>query len=132
MCNNKGKCQLVPKEEVYVVIISAFQSQEFGFGYPLTFTDIQTVYEYQTTHPIYVDTYAATAILLHNHKEPITIGRNPFWQEFEYGASAKVCCAYDRMVLKLEDCIKILKVIHPSIDFIFLFDNYFVHDKTLG
>ena len=49
-------------------MILALQSQEFVFGYPLTFPNLQTINEYCALHPKYVDTDAATAILVHNHK----------------------------------------------------------------
>ena len=82
-------------------MISALQSQEFGFGYTLTVPYLQTVNAYRAIRPKYVDTDAATTILGHTHKEPITMGRNPFCQYFEYGTSAKVYWTYDQIVLHL-------------------------------
>ena len=63
-------------------MISAFQSQEFGFGYPLTVTYLQTINEYHDLQPKYLDTDAETTILGHTHKETITEGINPFYQGF--------------------------------------------------
>ena len=82
MCTHKGKCPFVPKEEGCGIMISSFQSREFGFGYPLTVPYIQTVNEYCTLPPKFVDTDAETTILGHTYKEPITTGSNPFCQEF--------------------------------------------------
>ena len=127
--NYKGKCQLVPKDEGYGIIILAFQYQEFVFGYPLTITYLQTINEYCTIHPKYVDTEAETTILGHNHKEPITMGSNNFYQNFEYGAIAEGYCTYDRMVLQLQDCVDILKDIHTGVYLIFLFDSAYGHDR---
>ena len=59
-------------------MILALQSQEFGFGYPLTFPNLQTINEYCALQPKYVDTDAATTIQGHNYKEPITMGINTF------------------------------------------------------
>ncbi len=42
-----GETQLVPKEEGQGVMISAFQSKEFGFGMPLTVEQIQMVSEFR-------------------------------------------------------------------------------------
>ena len=43
MRTHKVKCWIVPKYEGYSIIISALQSQYFGFGYPLTVLDLQTI-----------------------------------------------------------------------------------------
>ena len=80
MWNHKGKCRIVPKDEVYVIMTLNFQSREFCFKYPLIVADLQTINEYQDIYPKYVDTDVATTILGHTHKEPITMGRNPFCQ----------------------------------------------------
>ena len=82
ICTNKGKCKLVIKYEGYGIMILAFQSWYFGFGYPLTVSYLHTIIEYHALQPKYVDTDASTTALVHTHKEPITIGRNPFFQEF--------------------------------------------------
>ena len=123
MWNNKGKCRLVPKFKGYEIIIQAFQYRYFVLGYPLTVTNIQTINRYLSLRPKYVDTYAETAILRHNHKEPITVGRNIFFREFEYGESSEVYWTYNRVVLQIEDFTKILKALNPGIDLIFLFDH---------
>ena len=68
MWTHKGKCQIVPKEEGYGIMILAFQPRQFGFGYPLTAPDIQNITEYHAFHPKYVDTYTETIILGHTHK----------------------------------------------------------------
>ena len=102
MWTQKGKCRIVTKDEEYGIMISDFQSQDFGFGYPLTAPDLQTFIEYRTLHPRYVDTESATDILGHTNKEPITMGRNHFCHEFEYGRTAEVYCTYNPMVLQLE------------------------------
>ena len=46
MWTHKVKFRIVPKDEEYGIMTLAFQSQEFGFGYPLTFTYLQTINEY--------------------------------------------------------------------------------------
>ena len=64
----KGKCWIVPKEEGYGIMILDFQSQGFGFGYPLTVPYLQTINEYFALHPKYIDTDAAINILGYTHK----------------------------------------------------------------
>ena len=57
------------------------------------------------------------------------MGSNNFCQRFDYGASAEGYLTYDQTLLQIEDCVDILKSLHPGIDFIFLFDYYCGHDK---
>ena len=104
MRTQKYKYWIVLKYEGCGIMISALQYREFGFGYPLTVPDLQKINEYCDLQPKYVDTEAATTILGHTHKEPITMGRNTFFRDFEYGTSAEVYWAYERMVLQIEDC----------------------------
>ena len=101
LCTYKGKCRPVTKYKGYGIIISAFQSREFRFGYPLIVPCLQTINEYHNLHPKYVDTNAATNILRHNNNKLITMGRNPLCQEVEYGASAKQYCNYEQKVRQL-------------------------------
>ena len=43
MWNKKGKFWLVPKNEVCGIMVLAFQSKEFGFGYTLKIPELQTI-----------------------------------------------------------------------------------------
>ena len=120
---HKGKCQLVKKYEGYGIMVQDLQYRQFFFGYPLKVPYLQTINGYHALHTKYVDTYATTTILGHNHKEPITMGRNNVCQEFEYGESDEGYWNYERTVPKIEYCTKILKDLYPIIYFIFLFDH---------
>ena len=51
MWTHKGKFWLVPKYKVYGILVLPFQSQDFGFGYPLTVPYLQTNNEYCALHP---------------------------------------------------------------------------------
>lgn len=55
---------------------------------------------------------------------------SPFVQEFEYGASSKGYWTYESMVLQLEDCVDVLKMLYPEFQFLFLFDHSCGHDKA--
>ena len=57
------------------------------------------------------------------------MGSNTFCQDFELNASDKGQWNYERMVLQLEYCVDILKALNPGIDFIFILDHYFGHDR---
>ena len=123
MWNNKGKFQLVTKDEGYGIMILDFKYKESCFVYPLTVPDLQTIIEYITIQPKYVDTDTATTTLGHTNKEPITMVINIFYQELEYGDIAKRYCTYERMVLHLYDFTNILNYLYPGTDLIFLFDH---------
>ena len=90
MWTHKCKFWLVPKDEGYGIMISAFQSQWFSFWYKLTVSSIKTIKEYCALYPTYTDIYAVTTILGHTNKERINMGRNNLFQQFEYGTSSKV------------------------------------------
>ena len=64
----KGKWWVVLKDEGYGIIILALQSKDFGFGYPLTVPDLQTIHKYCVFCPKYVGIYASTTILGYTHK----------------------------------------------------------------
>jgi hypothetical protein len=64
-----------------------------------------------------------------SEKRDLLEGENPFFVEFEYGANKEGYWTYDRMLLQLEDCIDILKVLHPDYDYAFLFDHSCGHDR---
>ena len=78
MWTHRVRCWLVPKDDRHSIMISAFQSREFVFGYTLTVPDLQIINEYRALHPKYVDTDTSTAILGHTNKGPITTERNNF------------------------------------------------------
>ena len=59
------------------------------------------------------------------------MGINPFCQKFECGAISERYWTYDRMVLKIEDCTDILKDIHPSFDFMFLYDHLCGYNRII-
>ena len=59
------------------------------------------------------------------------MGRNNFFQDFEYGASDEGFCTYEWMVLQIEYFTGIFKAIHPGIYLIFLFDNPCGHDRGI-
>jgi len=123
----KGEQALIPKDEGYGIMISAFQSREFGFGMTLTEAQLQTV-NAERAGTKYKDEEAATAKRGTALKQPLT--SSPFVLEFEYGVSAEGYWMYESMVLQLEDCADVVKTLYPQYQFLFLFDHSCGHDKA--
>jgi hypothetical protein len=122
-----GETAPVPKDEGAGLMISAFQSREFGFGIPLTEEQLNEINRYREGQT-YVDEEAAMATRQTKTKKPLTI--SPFIQEFEYGQSNQGYWTYQWMVCQLDDCVDVLNVIFgEQYEFLFLFDHSCGHDK---
>jgi hypothetical protein len=50
-------------------------------------------------------------------------------REFEYGQNSDGYWSYEHMVLQREDCIDVMKVFHPEVDVLLLFDHSCSHDR---
>ena len=104
-------------------MLSAFISQELGFGMTLSLKDLRQVNEYrQGKH--YSDQLAANKKRGTLQKQPLQ--SSPFVVEFEYGINTD----YHHMVLQMEDCTDVVTtVLHPEHDYIFLFDHCCGHNR---
>jgi hypothetical protein len=122
-----GQKAMIPKDEGLGVMISAFVSREMGFGYDISEEDLVKVNERrQGKH--YSDEEAAKKIKGNSSmKMPLT--GSPFVVEFEYGANNQGYWDYDHMIIQFEDCIDVVKTLHPEFDFVFLFDHSCGHDR---
>jgi hypothetical protein len=120
-----GEQALIPKDDGLGVMISAFVSREFGFGFELTTEQLQEVNAKRVGEK-YKDETAAKKKHGTELKQPLTT--SPFYLEFEYGASFEGYWTYDAMVLQLEDCADVVKTLYPQYDFLFLFDHSCGHD----
>jgi hypothetical protein len=123
----KGEQAIIPKDDGYGIMISAFQSCEFGFGMELTEAQLQIVNAAREGKK-YKDEEAATGKFGSAVKRPLT--SSPFVLEFEYGASAEGYWTYEAMVLQLEDCADVIKTLYPQFQFLFLFDHSCGHDRA--
>ena len=121
-----GQKSMIPKDEGLGVMISAFVSREFGFGYYLSLDDLEKVNK-KREGAKYSDEEAAKKITGNTMKAPLT--QSPFVVEFEYGANSQGYWDYDHMILQFEDCIDVVKTLHPEFDFLFLFDHSCGHDR---
>ena len=118
----------MPKDDGAGVMISGFQSREFGFGLEMSVDDLRRVNEAREGQN-YTDELAAKAINKGSAAKP-KLDHSPFVELFHYGASAEGYWTYDRMVLQVEDVVDCLKVLYPEYDFIFMFDHSCGHDRS--
>jgi hypothetical protein len=121
-----GETAIVPKDEGAGIMISAFQSREFGFGLHMSEQELALVNEYRRDKK-YQDEEAAKAKGGDAKKKPPT--KSPFILEFEYGASGEGYWVYKHMVLQSEDCTDCQKVLYPEHEFLFLLDHSCGHDR---
>ena len=113
-----GQRPLIPKDEGQGVMISAFQSREFGFGFrALTDEELKRV-NASRKGKHYSDQEAAVMV---GHKEGLKppLDNHQFYIEFEYGSGKEGYWSYEWMVTQLEDCVDVLKVLHPEFDLVF-------------
>jgi len=123
-----GESNIVPKDDGLGVMISAFQSREFGFGMPVTPDQLEEV-NFIRREQKYKDEKAAIEAggLKDAKKKPLT--SDPFVRYFEYGADLEGYWNYQHMVLQLEDCCDVVTSLYPQYDFLFLVDHSSGHDK---
>lgn len=122
-----GETVLIPKDDGQGVMISGFQSREFGYGLDLTGEQLRQVSEFRKEKK-YIDEAAATKYRGKGANKDI-LNVNPFVLEFEYGAANEGYWNYEHMVLQLDDCVDVVKFLYPQYDFLFLFDHSCGHDK---
>jgi len=123
-----GERNIVPKDDGLGVMVSAFQSREFGFGLVVSDEQLKEVNE-KRKNTKYKDLKAAAEAggSKDGLKKPLTC--SPFVRTFEYGADSEGYWNYNHMVLQLEDCVDVLQYLYPQYDYIFLFDHSSGHDK---
>ena len=121
-----GTKALVPKDDGNGVMISAFVSREFGYGYELTAHCLQLINESRRRQK-YINEESAINKNGSNMKRQLLT--SPFVRQLEYGANKEGYWDFDCMALQLEDCIDCMKVIHPNLEFVFLLDHSNGHDK---
>jgi hypothetical protein len=80
----KGEQGIIPKDEGYGLMVSAFQSREFGFGFSLTSTQLKIINAFwQSTRPYYTE--AESAMKLNGTTAKKELSESPFIIYFEYG-----------------------------------------------
>jgi hypothetical protein len=123
-----GQKNIAPKDNGLGMMISAFQSREFGFGVVVSEDHLKEVNE-KRRNTKYKDLKAAIESrgCKDGFKKPLT--SSPFLRTFEYGADSDGYWNYNHMVMQLEDCVDVLQQVYPQYDYLFLFDHSSGHDK---
>jgi hypothetical protein len=126
-----GERPIVPKDDGCGIMISAFQSREFGFGFmDLTDDELRRVNEYRMRpeNTRYADEDAAKEATGSEEKKPLT--GHPFVEYFEYGVKNEGYWTYDHFVVQMEDCMDIMKCLYAEeFDVMFLVDHSCGHDR---
>ena len=123
-----GERPLLPKDEGAGTMISTFTCREHGLIRELTAAILIEV-NLQRAGRQYSDEEAAIEINGNSNKKPLTLDKSPFVVFFDYGENKEGYWAYNNMVLQFEDVVDVLKVMHPTFDFVFLFDHSSGHSK---
>jgi hypothetical protein len=126
-----GVKALWPKDDGLAVMISAIVSRELGWGVEWTDALIEMVNQYRRDKK-YQDEEAA--IKINGKAEKSDLTSSPFVIEFEYGASSKGYWRYEHMVLQIEDCNDVLKVLMDKVwkqqyEIHFMLDHSQNHNK---
>jgi len=126
---SNGERGLVPKDDGQGVMISAFQSREFGFGMQLTQMQLDEANESRRGKH-YTDREAA--LTLHETtslKPDLTLNSNGGVVWFEYGKSKSGYWSYEHLVLQLEDIVDCIRVVDPRFEIVAYFDHSCGHDR---
>ena len=123
-----GERPLLPKDEGSGTMISAFICREHGLIRVVP-TELLAEVNARRFGQHYADPEAAIEILGSSDKRPLTPDKSPFLVLFEYGENREGYWAYNNMVLQFEDAVDVLQVMHPSYNFVFLFDHSAGHAK---
>ena len=120
---------LLPEDEGSGTMISAFICREYGLIRDVP-PEILLEANARRMGQRYADLEAATEILGSADKRPLTQDKSPFLVLFEYDENREGYWAYNNMVLQFEVAVDVpLQVLHPSYDFIFMFDHSAGHSK---
>ena len=123
-----GTTPPMPKEEGQGVMLSAFVSREFGFGFELTEAQLDHINAYRKGQN-YLDVESAMEINKTTVKPKLT--STPFISYFQYGANYEGYWNYSTMVLQFEDVVDVLTCIHGNkYEYIFYFDHSSGHDRN--
>jgi hypothetical protein len=126
----KGEQGIIPKDEGIGLMISAFQSREFGFGMSLLPAELGKVNKFwMEKRPLYTET--ESAIKVNGTAIKNSLANSPFVVIFEYGygAGKEGYWTYDHMCLQYEDCVDTIQVLYPEYDSVWIFDHSCGHDR---
>ena len=128
---SNGQRSLVPKDEGLGIMISMYQSREFGIIQEISPINLAAINAYRAGAS-YQDQEAAIAVHGTALKAPIEAEKSPFLVYFEYGVAGRGYWNYFQTVCQLEDVTDCLKVLYPTYDFEGHFDHSSGHEKRSG
>ena len=123
-----GKRVLMPKTEGEGLMLSAYQSREFGFSYRLSQQQLDQVNLWRRGKE-YHDKEGALEVLGTVHKQQKILTETPFLKLFEYGENRDGYWNSSHMSVQFEDCIDAVQCLFPQFDTLWLFDHSQSHDK---
>jgi hypothetical protein len=123
-----GQRTLRPKSDGFTLMISAFQSREFGFGPKLLEEELNRMNAFRAGKH-YKDEEAAKEVNQSGTTEKMNFTESPFVKLFETGANADGYWNYNQMAVQLEDVMDCCSVLWPQYDHVFLFDSSSGHKK---
>ena len=121
-----GARAILPKSDGYLMMVSAFQSREYGFGWKLTAQELDMV-NAKRQGVVSVDKDAALEVTGKSSKDRLL--STPFLRHFDPGQSFDGYWTYSHMAVQTEDCMDCLKVLLPAFDHLLLFDYSSGHSK---
>jgi hypothetical protein len=125
----KGEQGIIPKDEGNGLMVSTFQSREFGFGMSLLLADLKKINKFRMKkRQLYTD--AKSAIKVNGTAIEKLLANSHFVINFEYGygTGKEGYWTYDHMCLQFEDFIDTIQALHPEYDSVWIFDHSCGHD----
>ena len=120
-----GERPMVPKDDGQGLMVSAFCSREFGFGMPVTQSQLDEFNNKRRNKNYRV---SESAIAKYGTPVKRKLTKSPFVRQLEYGANKDGYWDYHQMCIQFEDIVDWLQHFHTSFDFKFLFDQSNGHD----
>ncbi|KAL7525012.1 hypothetical protein ACHAXR_003180, partial [Thalassiosira sp. AJA248-18] len=123
-----GERAFLPKSGGAGVMISAFQSREFGWGLAISADQLEKINEKRMRDGEYFDKVAAKDVLDKTKKHKLT--ESPFIRKLWYGSNNEGYWTGNHMIVQLEDCMDCLQVLYAdAFEFVFMFDHSSGHAK---
>ncbi len=121
-----GERSILPKNDGMGVMVSAFQSREFGWGMEITDQQMVRINQRQFQQD-YFDKVAANDV--HGGKKKALLSTSPFIRLFEFGGRNGYWTG-NHMILQTKDCIDFLReIFDEQYEFVFLYDHSSGHAK---
>jgi hypothetical protein len=120
----KGELPIIRKDEGFGIMVSAFQSREFGFGLKFTLEDLKVINDY-------AETESAMKILGNTKKKDLSESPFVIYFEYGYGQGKEGYWTYDHMALQFEDCVDCIQALFPQFNSVWLFDHSWGYNRGM-